>query len=274
MNIKYLILLVCILTVKTALSADLRIFEKNGKYGLEDKNTGKIIVKAKYDSIYPFHDNYAKIKKNNKYGIIDKNGAEYLPCKYKSILQPIARRSFKGDYFWVSPDGISYFLTSDTNYYTNVWGNVIYGPDHVWYGLDANGRWVYGIDDPNTMPRLANFKGNILRRIRLPERYLLFNDQLYSPQRTLIAHNVVEVDTMNIKGNRFIIATTNSPVQNLLIDLSNGIVWRKDNSNRNGYYHSDVPGYSYLLGVDNDNIFHADILIDGSNPIYIIKNLE
>ncbi|MBD5340481.1 MAG: WG repeat-containing protein [Bacteroides sp.] len=274
MNIKYLILLVCILTVKTALSADLRIFEKKGKYGLEDKNTGKIILKAKYDSIYPFHGNYARIEKNNKYGIIDKNGAEYLPCKYKSILQPIARSSFNKDYFWVSPNGISYFLTSNTNYYTNVWSNVIYGPDNVWYGCDANGRWFYGINDPNTVPRPAKFKDNILRRIRLPKRYLLFNDKLYSPQRTLIAQNVVDVDTMNIKGNRFIIATIDNPAQKLLIDLSSEIVWRKENSNRNGYYHTDLPEYSYLLGVDNDNIFHLDILTDGSNPIYIIKNLE
>lgn len=273
-NTKYLILFICLLIFKTSLAAELKIFEKKGKYGLEDKNTGKTILKAKYDSIYPFHNDYAKIRKNNKYGLIDKNGAEYLPCKYKSILQPIARSSFQRDYFWVSLDGCSYYLASNTNYYTRSWRNVIYGPDHVWYGCDANGRWRYGIDDPNTMPRMANFKDNILRKIRLPKKYLLFNDQLYSPERTLIAKNVIEVDTVNINGNRFIHATINNSTQTLLIDLSSGVVWKKEDKNLNGYYHTDESGYSYLLWVDNDNLFHVNVLIDSSTPIYIIKNLE
>ncbi|MDE7445561.1 MAG: hypothetical protein K2N15_07675 [Lachnospiraceae bacterium] len=124
------------------------------------------------------------------------------------------------------------------------------------------------------MPRMANFKDNILRKISLPKKYLLFNDQLYSPQRTLIAKNVIEVYTVNINGNRFIHATINNSPQTILIDLSSGVVWKKGDKNLNGYYHTDEPGYAYLLGVDNDNLFHVTALIDGSTPIYIIKNLE
>ena len=263
-----------LLTLQPVLSAELKVFEKNGKYGLADINSGKIILKAKYDSVYPFIGDYARIRKVNKYGLVDKKGKEYLSCKYEKILFPVAGRISERDLFWVSKDGKSYYLTSNKKSYPSDWSKVFFGPDQIWYGLNSEGKWMKQINDPNGLPVSANFKDNRLRWKILPGKYQLFNDKLYSPKRKPIAQNVIGVDTVRIKGNHFISVTHDSPAQGILVDINSGIIWKKDNADLNGFYHTDTPDCPYLLRVSDDNIYHAYVMIDSPDPIYIIKDLE
>ncbi len=57
---------------------------KDGYLGLIN-TTGKIVVRPKYDKIYPFYNGVAIICLNNKYGIINKKGKEILPPTYGYI---------------------------------------------------------------------------------------------------------------------------------------------------------------------------------------------
>ena len=54
---------------------------ETGKWGLVDF-AGNEVTPCKYDSIYDFHEGYAKVKLNDKYGFLDKDGKEVVPCKY------------------------------------------------------------------------------------------------------------------------------------------------------------------------------------------------
>lgn len=55
---------------------------KNGKYGYID-NSGKNIIRPKYDEAAYFNDGLAKVKLNGKYGFINKTGIEVIPLKYE-----------------------------------------------------------------------------------------------------------------------------------------------------------------------------------------------
>ena len=65
----------------------------NGYIGLIDV-TGTILVKPKYDKIYPFYNDVAVICLNNKYGIINKKGKEILSPTYDYI------NDFKSEFAW------------------------------------------------------------------------------------------------------------------------------------------------------------------------------
>jgi hypothetical protein len=55
---------------------------KNDKYGYVD-NSGKSIIRAKYDEAAYFSDGLAKVKLNGKYGFINYMGEEVIPLKYE-----------------------------------------------------------------------------------------------------------------------------------------------------------------------------------------------
>lgn len=56
----------------------------NGKCGMINIHDSVIIQFGKYDDIYMFKDNRARIRKSKLYGIIDQYGKEIVPCVYKS----------------------------------------------------------------------------------------------------------------------------------------------------------------------------------------------
>ena len=60
------------------------IVKTNSKEGLINTSDSVIIYFGKYDDIYDFKDNRARVKKDNYFGIIDQNGNEILPCEYIS----------------------------------------------------------------------------------------------------------------------------------------------------------------------------------------------
>ena len=71
--------LLCLVSALLAKAGQPEIFENKGKYGLIDPTANKVIVKAKYDTIFPFEGrDYTLVMKKGKYGIMTKDGTEYL----------------------------------------------------------------------------------------------------------------------------------------------------------------------------------------------------
>lgn len=120
-------ILVGLAVMSKAFAADPEIFEKKGKYGLVDSASGKVLVKAKYDTIYPFKGrNYARIIRKGKHGIVSTTGEFYLPCEYNKILFPVFSDQNGKKYFWVSrmakPSTVLHPLTTPlrgTKYFTD-----------------------------------------------------------------------------------------------------------------------------------------------------------
>ena len=59
--------------------------EMTKKCGYKNKNTGRVIIKPKYDNLYDFRDGLASVELDDKWGLIDKNGVEITPIKYDSV---------------------------------------------------------------------------------------------------------------------------------------------------------------------------------------------
>jgi len=56
--------------------------QKNGKCGLAD-STGHLILQTKYEMVYPYTEDMAKIYNNGKYGFIDLNQNVIIPCIFE-----------------------------------------------------------------------------------------------------------------------------------------------------------------------------------------------
>ncbi|MEM6965307.1 MAG: WG repeat-containing protein [Bacteroidota bacterium] len=68
--------------------SDLQIFTENGKKGLRNKKSKKVIVSPTYDNIYSKHSHTEEVfivQKSDKRGLLDTNGKVVIPIKYKSI---------------------------------------------------------------------------------------------------------------------------------------------------------------------------------------------
>ena len=64
--------------------------ETTGKYGFKDKNTGKIVVEAKYDVIGISRFGLFPVRIEREWGFVDSNGKESVECKYDRI-RPFGR---------------------------------------------------------------------------------------------------------------------------------------------------------------------------------------
>jgi hypothetical protein len=69
-------------TTENSSERELERFEKNDKYGFKDKQTGKVVVPAKYDDAHDFSEGLAAVKLDGKWGFIDKTGKKIIPLKY------------------------------------------------------------------------------------------------------------------------------------------------------------------------------------------------
>jgi len=81
---KTILFAICLLTLNSAYSQNLSEFKLGEKTGLKNQS-GKIIVPAKYDSIYEFSEELAKVKNDGKYGAIDKSGKEIIPLIFDQL---------------------------------------------------------------------------------------------------------------------------------------------------------------------------------------------
>jgi hypothetical protein len=70
----FIAVFLCLLTWQVSNAQQLESFEENGKYGIKDATSQKIIVPAKYDEIYAFSEGLAMVGSGGKFGYIDKTG--------------------------------------------------------------------------------------------------------------------------------------------------------------------------------------------------------
>ncbi len=82
---------------------DLIPYRKGDKWGFatEDK---KIVVKPKYDDVWFFKGNLARVMLKGKYGFVDKSGKEVIPPKYDKIK---IYGLFDTSYYYISYGGFS-----------------------------------------------------------------------------------------------------------------------------------------------------------------------
>ena len=57
----------------------------NGKWGFVDAN-GKEVISCKYDDVIRFSESLAGVKTNGKWGFINKAGKEVVSCKYDEVM--------------------------------------------------------------------------------------------------------------------------------------------------------------------------------------------
>lgn len=84
-----------LLTTSYIFSQNVAIFEKNGQYGLKDKNN-KTVTKANFDYIHPLYGKYFLIEKNKKIGVISETGEIIFSPMYDNI------QNFEDNYFIVT----------------------------------------------------------------------------------------------------------------------------------------------------------------------------
>lgn len=56
----------------------------NGKWGFSNSKK-ELVIAPKYDFVYAFNNNTAKVKRNGKWGIIDPDGTEIIPLEFDAI---------------------------------------------------------------------------------------------------------------------------------------------------------------------------------------------
>lgn len=66
-----------------ACAQGVEVFDKNGKFGLREN--GKVLVKAKYNSIKPLTSNSFIVNKSDRYGLITKQGSVIIPEIYDDL---------------------------------------------------------------------------------------------------------------------------------------------------------------------------------------------
>lgn len=88
----------------TLTSADVErdVYIVNGRIvDLQGNELG--VIDSKYEYVYKFEGDYARVKMNGKYGLIDRAGREIIPCEYDDI--PLNDTFFDGGYQGVVKDG-------------------------------------------------------------------------------------------------------------------------------------------------------------------------
>lgn len=85
MKRRYLAVAMLALSTLCALASAPEAFEKKGKYGIRDSESGKVILKPKYSHIGNFEDGIAIVTDNERKGIINSEGKELVKCKMNSI---------------------------------------------------------------------------------------------------------------------------------------------------------------------------------------------
>jgi hypothetical protein len=106
------IITICLLIATTFTTNTLfaqKLFEKNNKYGVQDKN-GVVIIEAIYNTIVPLPHNgrLAIVSIGKKYGLIKSNGEQIIPTIYQeieSINDSILTTKLKNKYGLISIKG-------------------------------------------------------------------------------------------------------------------------------------------------------------------------
>jgi WG containing repeat len=89
----------------------------NGKVGFMD-NMGNIVIKAKYDDVFPFSDGLAAVELGGKWGYVDRGGDEIVPIRYHighMFSEGLASVEVGGKWGYIDRSGrVSILLTFDS----------------------------------------------------------------------------------------------------------------------------------------------------------------
>lgn len=237
MGIRHIISLIWLAAAFVAAAQTPAIFEKKGKYGLAERNTGKVILKAKYDSIYPFKDNLAIVKQKNKYGVVTNQGRFAIDCKYFGIVPTEMHHNMK-NCFWVKEKDGSYYLRTSNYIFTDPYDRIFLGPDKNWYVRSASpDHRIYQFTsycgrkptDWKEFPAVRELSGG----------YRLFNGEMYRKKETKpMLSNVADPRKVSVDGEDFLLMTVKGIPH--LLSLSNEKLWGKTDrrSGLDGTYRS------------------------------------
>lgn len=252
MSTKLFVALLGLLSVVVSSAATPEVFSQKGKYGLQDPQTGKVVLKAKYDSIYNFRGDYALIRKGNKFGLVKSDGEIYLSCRYSKILLPKMGRSGGQDYFWTSRDGKTFIMESSSNYYTSPYYNVFYGPDKEWYAMNPTGLWVNIVSTGGY--RHAGFKGGAPQITKISKDYTLFNGNLYDSEGSIVLNGVESAKKTTVGEADFIEINRSDKSTNLIEPRQKG-VWRKSSPGLDGVYSMESGSPGYKLKIHGQRVY-------------------
>lgn len=235
-------------------------FQKKDKWGLVNDN-GKVILKAKYDSIHPFVGDYCIVESKGQKGLVNKSGKEYLPCKFQQILFPIFMNHDGFDYFAASKDGIIYYIQSSKKEVIKPFGLVFYGPDKRWYGFDN--EW-FDITTPNKLKRTGwDINKSPIEKLR--RGYYLFDGKLYSPSNEVKLKNVTAWSRVRISDYNYYKLTTGNN-KTFLLNPSKGTILEK--------IDDTTWSSGKKLWVLKDDMFYQKDFIDNEFRIYTLKHPE
>ena len=264
MNIKQsFFLLIIILSVGLCVPTKAQIpFQKKGKWGLTD-TTGKVILKSKYDTIYPFQRDYAIVEEKGKKGVVGKDGKVYIPCKFKKIIFPSFYRNPKGnDFFFVSEEGTDFGMISSKAYFTMPLRAVFRGPDKRWYGLRDNG-WCEIISPNESLPKNWNINEDPVKQ--LEGGYTLFDHKLYNSKGIVKLENVSSCNLTRI-GDEDYYRLNNGNAVVALLNPSSNTLW---NVVKESLWSN---GLQYMMLI-NDKIYPVNFL-DPDKKIFMLKHPE
>ena len=83
----------------------------NGKWGFKNRVTGKILIKCKWDNVFGFYSNEGVgiIINNGKYGIVNESGKEIIRPKYDVIsrfVDGLAKVKISDKYGFINAQGV------------------------------------------------------------------------------------------------------------------------------------------------------------------------
>lgn len=263
------LLLLC-LTASLEATAAIEVFQNKDKYGIKDPGTGKILLKAKYDSIGAFTGNHALIWKKGKCGLIDHKGSLMLDCNYSKILLPEVDRNDKGDkYFWATKDGKNFYKTSKDDNRARPYISLVYGPDKKWYGYPADKHYWEQIEGLGQVrPIDSQFSPEITK---LGYGYQLFNRNVYSPSGKKVLENINSVNLNTIGDKRFRELKKSGGGVAAMLDIDTGDLW--ESAGYPDMYKRRNTAKSEMIKIAKGKIFRAWPLRNNSN-IYVIEHPE
>lgn len=257
------LVLCCVFSISAASPT---IYSEKGKYGLKNPSTGEVILKPTYDKIGEFIDGYALVVKKQKYGLINTAGTEYLPCKYLKIMQPEVFPDNKrgNEFFLVSKGDNKYFLASKSKNGTHFYDDVFYAPNGRWW-IKYDGQW-YEVDSKGKIERLyVNRPPNV---INLTKGYVLFGNDVYSPDKKRVLSGVNSVSsTKKIGGRNYQVLKSGTNIAGL-IDTSTGEFYKKEFGDN--YINASNEGFR----VEHEKVLPLKVLSDRGNKLYAVENPE
>lgn len=213
-------------------NADRFSFEQKGKYGYQDE-AGNTIIKAQFETAYPFNEGMAKVQKGNKWGYINEQGTYIIKPEYNEF----------GDF---DENGVA-LVKKDNKYgYIRKDGTFLIKPEYDFIGSynDQDYCWVAkGKTLESSLKGL--FKGNVMI-VQPKYQYLGFYNK---------------TDSIDYSDGHVVAANINNEIKSNLCKLSPSdidYIWITKTFNNQGLLDKDgkeiIKPSGYYIGAPKDNM--------------------